>query len=120
MAWFSNTIHRERELIGNFPIKGKCMTKKYVTIFVGIFWAALANSAPTTPLQNFIADREFCAYMAALPENDSKIFLERYEIAMRGAIAFIRKNNQKMSEDQALFSIKAQCDAALNSMLHYK
>ncbi len=96
------------------------MNKKEVITFIGICWASLAHAAPATPLEEFIADGEFCAYMAALPENDSAEFLKRYEAAMRGAISFIRDKNKDMTETQALFLIKDQCDVALNSMLHDK
>lgn len=87
---------------------------------MGISLAALAIPAPPSPLEMFIADRDFCAYMAAPPENESEAFLERYQAAIQRAVSFIRKNNPSATETQALFSIKARCDEALNSMLHYK
>lgn len=96
------------------------MIKSTAILLIGVSLASLSIAAQRSPLDKFIADREFCAYMAGLPENDSKEFLERYQTAMRGAVSFIRKNNQKMTENEALFSIKAKCDEALNSMLHYK
>jgi hypothetical protein len=99
---------------------GNCMLKKILIIFVGIFGVALAASASRSPLEKFIEDKEFCAYMAALPENDSGEFLKRYQVAIHNTVSFIRKNNQNTTESQALFSIKAKCDEALNSMLHYK
>ena len=88
---------------------GNYMLKKLLFIFVGIFGVVLAASASRSR-----------AYMAALPENDSGEFLKRYQTAIHDAVLFIRKNNQNTTESQALFSIKAKCDEALNSMLHYK
>jgi hypothetical protein len=103
-----------------FCIRWNYMRKKLLFIFVGIFGVALAASASRSPLEKFIEDKEFCAYMAALPENDSGEFLKRYQAAIHNAVSFIRKNNQNTTESQALFSVKAKCDEALKSMLHYK
>ncbi len=58
--------------------------------------------------------------MVSLPENDSEEFLARYQAAMQAAISFVREKKKKTTETQAIFEIKAKCDAALNSMLHYK
>ncbi|RSZ39933.1 MULTISPECIES: hypothetical protein [unclassified Variovorax] len=96
------------------------MIKKTALLFAGFCWAAVATSATVTPLDRFIADREFCAYMVSLPENDSEEFLARYQAAMQAAISFVREKKKKTTETQAIFEIKAKCDAALNSMLHYK
>lgn len=95
------------------------MIEKTAILCAGLLWTAIAASATATPLEKFIADREFCAYMV-LPENDSEEFLARYQTAMRAAISFIREKNKRTTETQAIFEVKAKCDAALNSMLHYK
>jgi len=98
------------------------MINKTVILCGGLFWAATASSATATPLDRFIADREFCAYMVSPPENDSEEFLARYQAAMRAAISFVsaKKKTKTQTHTQALFEIRAKCDAALNSMLHYK
>jgi|GEM_PF-1045149 len=96
------------------------MIRKSTTLFIGAFWMAIATSAPQTPLDRFIADKEFCAYMASLPENESEAFLARYQAAMNAALSFVRKKNPKATDTQAIFSIKAKCDVALSGLIHYK
>ena len=100
------------------------MINKAVILGVGFFWTSIASSATATPLDRFIADREFCAYMVSLPENESEAFLARYQAAMRAAISFVieakKTKTQTQTQTQAIFEIRAKCDAALNSMLHYK
>lgn len=96
------------------------MINKAVILGVGFFWTSIASSATATPLDRFIADREFCAYMVSLPENESEAFLARYQAAMRAAISFVSGAKKTKTQTQAIFEIRAKCDAALNSMLHYK
>jgi hypothetical protein len=98
------------------------MINKAVILGVGFFWTSIASSATATPLDRFIADREFCAYMVSLPENESEAFLARYQAAMRAAISFVieAKKAKTQTQTQAIFEIRAKCDAALNSRLHYK
>lgn len=96
------------------------MINKTVILCGGLFWAATSSSATATPLDRFIADREFCAYMASPPENDSEEFLARYQAALRAAISFVSAKKKTKTQTQAIFEIRAKCDAALNSMLHYR
>lgn len=96
------------------------MKKAAAAWLIGVSWAAGAISAPPSPLDLFVADKEFCAYMASLPEQDDEKFLARYEAAMREAVAFIRHENARMTNTQAIFEVKARCDAALNGLIHYK
>jgi len=96
------------------------MINKAVILGVGFFWTSIASSATATPLDRFIADREFCAYMVSLPENESEAFLARYQAAMRAAISFVIEAKKTKTQTQAIFEIRAKCDAALNSRLHYK
>lgn len=58
--------------------------------------------------------------MASLPENENESFLARYQVAMDAAVSFLRQKNPKTTDTQALFSIKAKCDEALNKLTHYK
>jgi hypothetical protein len=39
---------------------------------------------------------------------------------MRAAISFVREAKKTKTQTQAIFEIRAKCDAALNSRLHYK
>ncbi|RST49584.1 hypothetical protein [Variovorax sp. DXTD-1] len=96
------------------------MIKKFAILLIGACWAASAMSAPQSPVDKFVADKEFCAYMASLPENESGTFLTRYQAAMDAAISFVRKKNPGATDTQAIFSIKAKCDAALDGLAHYK
>ena len=96
------------------------MINKAVILGVGFFWTSIASSATATPLERFIADREFCAYMVSLPENESEAFLARYQAAMRAAISFVIEAKKTKTQTQVIFEIRAKCDAALNSMLHYE
>jgi len=99
------------------------MINKTVILCGGLFWTSIASSAtatPPTPLDRFIADPEFCAYMASPPENESEEFLARYQAAMHAAISFVRQKKKTKSQTQAIFEVRAKCDAALNSLLHYK
>ena len=77
------------------------MINKAVALGIGIWWTAVAASAAVTPLERFIADREFCAYMVSPPENDSDEFLARYQAAMRAAISFVREKKKAKKETQA-------------------
>ncbi|MBB3639270.1 hypothetical protein [Variovorax atrisoli] len=99
------------------------MINKTVILCGGLFWTSVASSAtatPPTPLDRFISDREFCAYMASPPENESEEFLARYQAAMHAAISFVRQKKKTKTQTQAIFEVRAKCDAALNSLLHYK
>jgi len=99
------------------------MINKTVILCGGLFWTSIASSAtatPPTPLDRFIADPEFCAYMASPPENESEEFLARYQAAMRAAISFVSQKKKTKTQTQAIFEVRAKCDAALNSLLHYK
>lgn len=58
--------------------------------------------------------------MVSLPENESEAFLARYQAAMRAAISFVSEAKKTKTQTQAIFEIRAKCDAALNSMLHYE
>jgi|LNAP01.1.fsa_nt_gb hypothetical protein len=95
------------------------MFKKFVVSLVGTFWAMSMVAAPKSPVDKFIADKEFCAYMASLPENDSQEFLARFQAAMQAAVLFIRHRDPGITETEALFSMKARCDAALIGLVHY-
>ena len=41
-------------------------------------------------------------------------------LAMRAAISFVSQKKKTKSQTQAIFEVRAKCDAALNSLLHYK
>lgn len=96
------------------------MTKRVAILLFTLLSVESASSAPKTPVDEFISDSEFCAYMASPPENNAKEFLSRYQAAMQDATSFLRQQNKNMTETQAIFSIKAKCDEALTSLLHYK
>jgi hypothetical protein len=96
------------------------MIKKSAIFLIGGLWMASAMSERLSPLEKFIADKEFCAYMASLPGNESETFQTRYEAAMGAAISFLRKRNSKPTETEAILMIKAKCDAALSGLAHYK
>jgi hypothetical protein len=96
------------------------MIKNNTILLIGALWLANAFSASPSPVDRFISDKEFCAYMASLPENESESFLARYQAAMGAAVSFLRQKNPKTTETQALFSIKAKCDEALGRLTHYK
>jgi hypothetical protein len=96
------------------------MIRKSAILLVSALGMANAMSASPSPVDKFVADKEFCAYMASLPENESETFLTRYQAAMDAAISFVRKKNPRATDTQAIFSIKAKCDIALNGLAHYK
>jgi len=50
----------------------------------------------------------------------TEAFLARYQAAMRAAISFVIEAKKTKTQTQVIFEIRAKCDAALNSMLHYK
>jgi len=58
--------------------------------------------------------------MASLPEQDDEKFLARYEAAVREAVAFLRHENARTTNTQAIFEVRARCDAALNGRVHYQ
>ena len=96
------------------------MIKRTAISLIGVFGAMAAFSASPSPVDKFIIDKEFCAYMASLPENESERFLARYQAAMGAAVSFIRQQDQRTTETQAIFAIKAKCDVALRKSIHYK
>ncbi|WP_139188749.1 hypothetical protein [Variovorax sp. OV700] len=96
------------------------MIRKSAVLLVSALWMANAMSASQSPVDKFVADKEFCAYMASLPENESETFLTRYQAAMNAAVSFVRKKNPRATDTQAIFSIKARCDVALNGLAHFK
>lgn len=96
------------------------MPKRFVAWIIGACAAASASATPDSPVDRFIVDEEFCAYMASPPENDSEEFLVRYEAAMRTAVAFILQRDPESTETKALFLMKEKCDVALNDLAHYR
>ncbi|MET3390255.1 hypothetical protein ABIC33_000878 [Variovorax sp. 1140] len=41
-------------------------------------------------------------------------------LAMHAAISFVSQKKKTKTQTQAIFEVRAKCDAALNSLLHYK
>ncbi|MDR6890662.1 hypothetical protein J2X67_005208 [Variovorax sp. 3319] len=58
--------------------------------------------------------------MVSLPENESEIFLSRYKAAMDAAIFFVQDKNPGATDTQAIYSLKAKCDEALDRRTHYE
>ncbi len=96
------------------------MPKGFVIWIIGVCVAANTSATPNSPVDRFIIDKEFCAYMASPPENDSEEFLARYEAAMHTAVAFILQHDPESTETKALFLMKKKCDMALNDLVHYR
>ena len=91
------------------------MIMKMLICFLGALAVTTAiSSACPSPLDRFVADEEFCAYMVSPPEGETEVFLARYQSAMKSAISFMHQTNQSMSETQAIFTIRSKCDAVLN------
>jgi hypothetical protein len=101
-------------------LKNWQMKKRAAILFFSCLSFASANPLSLTPVDRFIADRDFCAYMVSLPEHDAEEFLKRFQAAMSSATSFIRHEDQYLTEAQAIFSVKKKCDEALASLLHYK
>ena len=85
-----------------------------ISFLIALAAAAAISSACPSPLDRFVADGEFCAYMVSPPEGVADVFLARYQAEVQSVIAFLRQADRSMSETQALFAIRAACDTALN------
>jgi hypothetical protein len=96
------------------------MIRQSLTILISISWMTSAMSRPQSPIEEFVADKEFCAYMASLPENESETFLVRYQAAMEAAMSSVRTSNPAATDTQIIFSMKVRCDEALNGRAHHQ
>lgn len=96
------------------------MIKRPAISFVVLLCGVAAVAAPRSPVDEFVLDKEFCAYMASTPGYESDTFLVRYQAAMQAAVLFIWHEMPQTSYTQAIFEIRAQCDEALEQLIHYR
>ena len=94
------------------------MIRTAATFLACLFTGGAAIADASSPLRDFVRDREFCAYMASPPEDDREAFLARYQAALHAVMAFIRKSQPRATDTQAIFLVKAACDEALRSGIH--
>ena len=54
-----------------------------ISFLIALAAAAAISSACPSPLDRFVADGEFCAYMVSPPEGVADVFLARYQAAVQ-------------------------------------
>lgn len=97
------------------------LSKIFAATFAGLLFGATAAAGPAlSPVDSFVADKEFCAYMVALPETEDDAFVARYAAAMQAAVTYMQHREPRITQTKAFFAMRAKCDMALKKRIHYR
>jgi hypothetical protein len=71
-----------------------------------------------TPLDRFVANVDFCAFMVSPPDGETDEFIERYQAALGAALASLLQSQSSSpptqgTVTQALFALRGRCEATL-------
>lgn len=71
-----------------------------------------------TPLDRFVANVDFCAFMVSPPDGETDEFIERYQAALGPALASLLQSQPpgppiQGTVTQALFILRGRCEATL-------
>jgi hypothetical protein len=78
----------------------------------------LACAQTVTPLDRFVTNVDFCAFMVAPPDGQTDEFIERYQAALNAALTSLRQRSPSSAPTQealtqALFALRGRCETTL-------